>query len=45
MSINLTVVALYVVNAYVRKRSHGTSDAVDPSPAAAETGEHRYTAR
>lgn len=27
MSINLTVVALYVVNAYIRKHSHGTSDA------------------
>ena len=27
MSINLTVVALYVVNAYVRKHSHGASDA------------------
>ena len=27
MSINLTVVALYVVNAYIRKRSGGVSDA------------------
>ena len=27
MSINLTVVALYVVNAYIRKHSHGESDA------------------
>ena len=27
MCINLTVVALYVVNAYIRKHSHGASDA------------------
>ena len=32
MSINLTVVALYVVNAYIRKHSGGVSDAIPPCP-------------